>query len=206
MESTSAFCPASPLPLGGGIGQHKARGDTINRDAVGPKLQRELLGQAYKGVLGRAIGLDAGQARAQASARRDGDNAPVFLRFHPRRGSLGAPEGGVHIGGKELMPIMLGDVFQRLGHLAPHAAGGQCKHVDAAEQLDDLGEPCLHLAAIGKIERHGVLGACRLGFQQPLRVKVKSDDARAGVSESRNDGAANALGGAGDDRAFTGEI
>jgi glycosyltransferase involved in cell wall biosynthesis len=36
--------------------------------------------------------------------------------------------------------------------------------------------------------------------------EVSRNDARARIGQSRNDGAADALSGAGDDRAFTGEI
>src|SRR5438552_10606877 len=48
----------------------------IHSDAVGAEVVRELASEPEQRVLGRTIGLDAGQARPQGGAGRDGDNPP----------------------------------------------------------------------------------------------------------------------------------
>ena len=65
---------ALPLPLRRRVREHEAGRDRVHGDAVRRELPGELLRQADEGVLCRRIGLDAGEARAQAGAGRDGDD------------------------------------------------------------------------------------------------------------------------------------
>ena len=87
-----------PLPLVVGAGRHEARRHRVDRDAERPQFLGELLHQPDLAVLGRGIGLDAGQAGGEAGAARDGDDAPAAACFHARRDGAGEQEAALQVG------------------------------------------------------------------------------------------------------------
>ena len=66
-----------PLPLGGRVGADEARRDVVDGDVPGPELMGELARQPDLPGLGAGIGLDAGEADAEAGAAGDVDHPAV---------------------------------------------------------------------------------------------------------------------------------
>ena len=77
----------------------------------GSELLGELLRQADEGVLGRRVGLDAGETRAQAGAGGDRDDAAVALALHDRRDVLRHQEGARRVDVHDGVPVVLRHVF-----------------------------------------------------------------------------------------------
>ena len=125
-----------PLAARRGIGEHESGRDRVAGDAIPSQILADLLGQADQRMLGGGVGLDAGQARTQAGAGGDVDDAAEALVLHGRGDRLRHPESAVDIGLEQHAPVFLRHLGDRLADLAAHPAGERgFEHGIASESL-----------------------------------------------------------------------
>src|SRR5580692_2938221 len=138
---------ALPLPLGRGVGQDEPGSDAVHGDAERPELVRHLPGEPDLAGLRAGVGLDTGQADAAACSRGDVDDpAPVALLHRGDRGP-GAQERAVQVGLHDRIPVLVGDLLDRLAYLAHDAPGGVDQDVDAADRVEERPD----LAGFGEV-------------------------------------------------------
>ncbi len=170
----------------------------------GPSLVRELPGESDLRRLGRRVRLDAGEADAQPGAAGDVHDASPARRLHARRHGLRTVERAVHVHGEDRLPFLRRDLFQRSSHLAEHAACVVHQDVHAPRRRGCLGDERVHRGLVADVDdarRALAVG----GRAQPGRLvqfglqHVAGPHVGAALGEGEGDGAAEAVGGAGDD-------
>ena len=103
----------------------------------------QLLRQSDQRVLGRRVGLDAGQAWAQPRARGDEDEAAIAAALHDGRGRLREPERAVDVGLEDRAPRRLVDLLDRPPDLTANAAGGTDQNIEPTiRAADDMSTRC----------------------------------------------------------------
>ncbi|MNT38409.1 hypothetical protein D3C72_1745990 [compost metagenome] len=118
---------------------------------------------------------------------------------------LGRQEGAVHVDGLHLLPVRVGEVFDRVDDLD---AGVRDQDVDTAVGGRDLVDALVHGVFAGDVHRHAHCLAARLldfagnGVRAGL-VQVGDRDGRACAGEGQGDLFADAAGGAGHDGDFS---
>lgn len=200
-----------PLALSGGVGADEAGGDVVDRDAPGAELVGELAGEADLGGLGGGVGLDAGEADAETGATRDIDDAAEAGGLHGGGNGLGEEKSGGDVHVENCLPLLRGDLFERLADLAEHAARVIDQHVYLAARPLRFGDESLDDSAIGHVDAAHLavtadVVAEPLGFGQLVAEEVAAPDGGAALGKGKGDGAAKAVGCAGDDDSFTAEV
>ena len=149
-------------------------------------------------MLGRGIGLDAGQAGGEPGAARDGDDTPGAGLLHAGRHGAGEQEAAFQVDVDDAGELLGLHFFQGLGPLPEDAACDVDQHVDlAAGRCDDL----VDAAGIGDVDGQGFHARAPIAFgrldlaDQP----VAGEDLRAVGGEGAHDRAADAASGAGHD-------
>ena len=137
--------------------------------------------------------MDAGQARAQAGARRNIDDAAKATLLHVTGTGLGTPEGAVHIGLKHHQPILLGNVFNRASDLSAHTPCTIHQNVEAAKLLRCAVNSLGHAAALCQINGGSQAGTRCTRSLQPRAVDVKRRHLHALRHKGLHDAQSNAL-------------
>ena len=182
-----------PLPLVVRAGGHEARRHGIDGDAERPQLLGELLHQPDLAVLGRGIGLDAGQAGGEPGPARDRDDASAAGLLHAGRHGAGEQEAAQKVGVDDGRKVLRCDLFQGLGPLAQHAACDIDQHVDPAAGLLYDG---VDAGRLGDVDRQGLDAVTGLDLgHQP----IAGQHGGAVVGKGAGDRATDAARGAGDD-------
>src|SRR5206468_10781555 len=86
-----------------------------------------------------------------AVVARDVDDAAPAPLPHGRQGEVGQVEGGVQVGGQGGVPVVDGDVLERLAEAAGHIGNGD---VDRAESVNRGGDQGGDLVGVGDVGHH----------------------------------------------------
>ena len=193
-----------PLPLRRRIGADEAGRDIVDGDAPGAELMGELARQADLRRLGRGIGLDAGQADAEAGAAGDVDDAAATCRASCRAPPPATVEGAGHIDVEDGLPFRRRDLLQRPADLAEHAAGIVDQDIDWPASRSASATKASHLLG-GRRHRRGraaqVCAAQRAASppaHRPVMSQAQTRAPRVARRPGRSRG--RSLGRAGDDR------
>src|SRR6185503_7128983 len=186
-------------------GLGRRRGDAVDRDVVRSELLAERLGEGDDAGLGRGIGRRV-RVALLAGDRRDVDDAAVILRDHQRRQRPAAVKRAVEIDRQHVAPGL-----QRIfpgRHVRPGDAGIVDQNVDAAERLAGVVARALDLGVVGHVDRksRNLTSERTAGLVRKRLVAVPDRDRRAGGEKALDDGAADALGAAGDHRVLARQI
>src|SRR5262249_21637757 len=125
-----------PLTLSGRVGAHEPRRDTVDRDAERTQLVRELAREPDLAGLGAGIGLDAGEAHAEAGAAGDVDDPAPALPLHAGYDGLRAEEGTGEIDLENGVPVGFGDLLDWPADLPANSPGIVDQDIDAAGFAD----------------------------------------------------------------------
>ena len=127
--------------------------DLAAGDVVLPAVERGRLGEPGDRVLGGGVGRRV-RARRVRRDRPVVDDAPAtrLLALHDPERFLRAQEDPGHVHVHHLLPLLVGEVFQRHGG-RPHP-GVVEEHVEAPERLLRLREEGAHRGRIGDVGRH----------------------------------------------------
>ena len=194
------------MPLVVGAGAQEARRHGVDRDAARPELVGELAHQAELRCLGRGVGLDSGQADAQAGAAGNHDDAALGPLLHARRHGSAGEERAFDIDGLDRAPILVAHLLDRALDLAAHAARDVHQHVDARRTACSTSRTksltcadCVR-STLRVSKRAAALGlGPRLQRRQLAFQEVAGPHPRAALDEALDDAAADPARGAGDD-------
>src|SRR5262249_35056457 len=114
---------------------------------------------------------------------------------------LRAIEGACDVDGEDGAPIWRRDRFERAPHLAEDAAGIVDENMDLVRAMFGLGDERLHLFGVADVDAANGAGVAAqpARFLELVGKQVAGPDPCAARHESLGDGAAEAMGGAGDD-------
>ena len=84
-------------------------------------------------------------------AARDIDDAAKTAGLHGGGDGLGKGKGGRHIDVEDRLPLLRGDLFERLPHLAEHAACVVDQHMHLPARPLRLGHKGHHDSAVGHV-------------------------------------------------------
>src|SRR5262249_11878138 len=146
--------------------------------------------------LRRGVGLDAGQADAEARTAGDVDDAPAARLLHAGRHCLAAVEGARDIDVEDRLPIGGADLLPGPARLGEHAACGVDQYVDGGA-LRRLGYEFLHLSRVRDVDGRDPTAREGLRLRQAGGIDVAGVDPRASQGEGRGNGAAEAMSGPG---------
>ena len=149
-------------------------------------------------MLGGGIGLDAGEARPEAGARGDGEDAAVALALHRRRRGLRQPEGAVHVGFEDDTPIRFRNLADRPADLAAHATRGMDEDIEPAGPPHGRGHGLVAGVAAADVEDLRCDPLRRGEGLDAVAVGVRCDDGGARRLQRPRDRLADALRRAGD--------
>src|SRR6266508_1806676 len=208
-----AFWPVGlPLPLVVGAGAQEARRHGVDRDAARPELVGELAHQAELRGLGRGVGLDSGQADAQARAAGNHDDAALGPLLHARHHRAAGEERAFDVDGLDRAPIVVAHLLDRAPGLAAHAARDVHQHVDRAAGLLDLAHEAVDLGRLRQVDFARLQRAAALGLGPRLQCRqltfqeVAGPHPGAAFDEALDDAAADPARGAGDDDGLVVEL
>ena len=135
-----------------------------------------------------------------------------MLRMRPRAArrcgcaALAIRKGRASVGGEHRVPLLDGDVFERLGF---EDAGVVDEEVELAELFDDRGDGLLDALGVAQIAADGqrvdVVGGERADglFRLGLRAEVGDGDVRSAFGQGEGDGTADTLGRSGDEHGLS---
>ena len=171
-----------------------AGGDRVDAHAVGGVLDRQLPRDLGDRALGRAVGA-LRREPDDARDRRDVDDRATAALDQVRQRLPAVDEDAAHVGGHQPVPLLVRRLDDRLEQEAARVVDDD---VEAPEAGQGEVDRAARAVRVGGVRAQGGDPVVR----EPLdgRVDVLGDDLRAGGTQLGDDLAADAAGGAGDDR------
>ncbi len=164
---------------------------------VRPKADGERMRQRHQAALGGGMGFDV-RLRHQRARRGDGDNRALG-GAQRACGGLGQQKRRRQIDVDHVPPILQRKPPDRP---ADHDAGVANHRIEPAEALDRRAHGVAHRGLVGDVglDGHRRARPAAERRRQPGLRQVECRDAPAGVEQMQRDGAADTVGGAGDER------